>query len=131
MWGFWDRDAGTKQRQNWRRFVMTYQRLKPFDHAIIQMAKTGDLHAFGVIKGSYFDDQTPVWPEEIRQGKVLFPWKVSFSLILFSEGAIMKRFIKGGDYIDGYGLGEARPQDTGDLIAAIENRTSLKIKGEI
>jgi hypothetical protein len=120
-----------KQKQNWRRFVMSYQRIRPFDHAIFQLAKTGELHAFGVAKERFFDDQTLVWPEETRQRKVLFPWRVSFSLVLFSEEPLMSRFIKAGDYIDGYGLGEVGAQDLGDLIQTFEKKSSLKIKGEI
>jgi hypothetical protein len=110
---------------------MSYQRIKPFDHAIFQLAKIGELHAFGVVKQSFFDDQTLVWPEETRQGRALFPWRVSFSLVLFSEEPVMTRFIKAGDYIDGYELGEVGAQDLGDLIQAFEKKSSLKIKGEI
>jgi len=83
LWGFWDREAGKKQRENWRRFIASYNRIKSFDSAILQTTR-GDVHAFGIIKEKFYDDQTPVWPQELEQNRVLFPWRVSFSFMMFS-----------------------------------------------
>lgn len=30
LWGFWDREAGEKQRRNWKLFIMVFNRIKPF-----------------------------------------------------------------------------------------------------
>jgi hypothetical protein len=106
MWGFWDREAGEKQRKNWRSFIRAYNRIKPFNIVIFQVAKTGDIRAVGVVKDTHFDDQTPIWDNEIKQNKVLYPWKVALSTMIFSEKPFAKHYIEIPNYIDGYGLGE-------------------------
>ena len=99
LWGFWDREAGEKQRKNWRNFIRLYNRIKPFDTAVFQIARTGQIHAIGIIKEKFYDDQTPVWPNE--GNKVLFLWKVSFSTITFSEEPFVSNNVTIDNYIDG------------------------------
>jgi len=106
MWGFWDREAGEKQRKNWRSFIRAFNRIKPFHIVVFQVARTGEVHAIGIAKETYYDDQTPIWDNEIKQNRVLYPWKVSLSTIVYSEEPFVKHFIKIENYIDGYGLGE-------------------------
>jgi hypothetical protein len=81
LWGFWDRETGEKQRRNWRSFVRTYNRIEPFDFAVFQIAKTGEVHALGIVKEIFYDDQTLVWPKEFEQRAVLYPWRVAFSFM--------------------------------------------------
>ena len=50
LWGFWDRDAGVKQRRNWRDFIRLFNRIKPFDIALFQITHTGNIHALGIVK---------------------------------------------------------------------------------
>jgi hypothetical protein len=83
LWGFWDREAGQKFQRNWRAFIRLYNKIKPFDIVAFQIAGTGEIHGIGVVKETYFDDQTPVWPNE--QNRVLYSWKVSFSTIIYSK----------------------------------------------
>ena len=136
MWGFWDRDAHVQQKlkekliKNWRVFIKTYNRIKPFDHCLIQIAKTGNIHAVAVIKSTQFDDQTLIWPLEIQYGKVYYPWRVEFSLIIYSEKPILRRFIKIESYIDGYGLAEASPTDLTDALNALSKCPELKIRAK-
>jgi len=136
MWGFWDRDAQISQKlkekltKNWRIFIKTYNRIKPFDYCMLQIAKTGEIHAIAVIKDKQFDDQTPIWPLEIRKGKVYYPWRIEFSIIIYSEKPILKRFIKIENYIDGYGLAEASLTDLTDVLNALSKYSELKIKAK-
>lgn len=136
MWGFWDRDTQVsetlkqKLTKNWRLFIKTYNRIKPFDHCIFQIAKTGDIHAIAVIKDKQFDDQTKIWPLEIRAGKVYYPWRIEFSLMIYSEKPILKRFIKIENYIDGYGLAEISPTDLIDALNAVSKCPEIKIKAK-
>jgi hypothetical protein len=130
LWGFWDKEAGEKQKKNWRAFLRTYNTIKPFDFAAIQIASNGYIHAFGIIRNTFYDDQTLVWPREFEQKRVLYPWRVSFSLMIFSEEPILTRFIKIQDYIDGYGIGEISPTDIQDIFTETSKKFKLKIKGE-
>ncbi|AAB99386.1 hypothetical protein MJ_1369 [Methanocaldococcus jannaschii DSM 2661] len=125
IWGFWDRNAGEKQKKNWRSFIRKYNQIKPFDVAVFQIAKTGEIHAIGVIKETYYDDQTPIWDNEINLNKVTFPWRVSFSVIIFSKEAVIKRFIKIQDYIDGYGLGELEHHDFNEILKAFQKKFGM------
>jgi hypothetical protein len=129
LWGYWDREAGEKQRRNWRPFIRAYSRIKTFDFAVIQIAKTGEIHAFGIVRETFYDDQTLVWPIEFEQGKVLYLWRVSFSFMLLSEEPILRRFIKIQDYIDGYGLGELSPVDLHDIHTKASKKFKLMMKG--
>ena len=129
LWGFWDREAGEKQRRNWRAFVRAWNRIKPFDFAVLQIAKTGEIHALEVVKETFYDDQTPVWPREIEQRVVLYPWRVAFSFMIFSEEPILRRFIKLLDYIDGYGIGELSLIDFNDILVEISKKFKLAMRG--
>ncbi|MCC5998118.1 MAG: hypothetical protein LM573_03490 [Thermofilum sp.] len=122
LWGFWDREAGTKQRKYWRDFIRLYNRIKPFDVVVFQIAQTGEIHAIGIVKETYYDDQTPIWPEEKNENRVLFPWKVSFCNIIFSKTPFISHFVKIERYIDGYGIGELHEHEFRNILEKIQER---------
>jgi hypothetical protein len=123
LWGFWDREAGEKEKKNWRPFIRLYNRIKPFDIVFFQIAQTGEIHAVGIVKETYYDDQTPVWPQE--QGRVIFPWKVSFCNILFSQKPFVSHFVKMSDYLDGYGIGELPEHEFRRVLAKMEGQLNV------
>jgi hypothetical protein len=104
--------------------VRAYNRIKPFDFAVFQIAKTGEIHALGVVKETFYDDQTPVWPKEVEQRVALYPWRVAFSFMIFSEEPILRRFTKLSDYIDGYGIGGSHPSTS--TTSWLRSRRSLR-----
>lgn len=106
LWGFWDKNIGKRTKRNWRDFIRLYNEIKKFDIVLFQIAKTGEIHAVGLVNDKFYDDQTPLWDLEKEKGKVLFPWRVSFSIIIFSEKPIISHFIKIENYIDGFGIGK-------------------------
>ena len=122
LWGFWDRDAGKKQRLNWRYFIRKYNQIKPFDVAIFQISSTQEIHALGIIKGTYYDDQTPVWDIEFSENRVLFPWRVSLAFMLFSEEPVARLSARISDYIDGYGLGEIERHEFEAVVSRFRER---------
>ena len=131
LWGFWDKIAGEKHQRNWRDFLRKYNEIQPFDIAVFQIAKTYEIHAIGVIKGTYYDDQTLIWPSELREKKVLFPWRVSFCSIIFSEEPFSQISIPIQGYIDGYGIGELSEEDFNKVISDIQkklNQIGMDIK---
>ena len=131
VWGFWDRPTQAKtdfQRRlikNWRSFIRMFNRIKPFDYAVIQIAGSGHIHALGVIKSTGYDDQTPIWDKEIQQRRVLFPWRVYFSFIIFSERPITTLYTKISDYIDGYGISELPIHELRHIIDSIDVRINI------
>jgi len=127
VWGFWDREAGEKQRKNWRSFIRVYNRIKPFHIAVFQVARTGEVHAVGVVKETYYDDQAPVWDNEIEQNRVLYPWKVSLSTMAFSEKPFVKHFIKIENYIDGYGVGEIPEHEFRKIFDDIKSKLNADL----
>ena len=122
LWGFWDRERGERQRQNWRPFIRLYNRIKPFDVVFFQIAKTGEIHAAGIVKEVYYDDQTPVWPQEQEQNKVLFPWKVAFCNVLFSDKPFVSHFTSIANYIDGYGIGELSEHEFRRILTELQRK---------
>ncbi len=99
-----------------------YNRIKPFDIVIFQIAKTGEIYAVGVVKGTHYDDQTPVWPDEERQGRVLYPWRVEFSILIFSDEPFISHRISIQHYIDGYGLGEVPSHEFTRVLESIKSK---------
>jgi hypothetical protein len=126
LWGFWDREKGSKQRKNWRDFIRLFNKIEPFDIAVFQTTD-GEIHAIGIIKKTYYDDQTPVWPEEINEDKILFPWRVSFCNFIFSETPFTKFFAKISNYIDGYGIGELSPSEFQKILQEVQEKHKVLI----
>ena len=125
LWGFWDREVGEKQRKNWRAFIRLFNQIKPFDVVVFQIAKTGDIHAIGIVKNTFYDDQTPVDVREVK--KVLFPWRVSFSMMIFSKEPFIRHFINIENYVDGYGIGELPEHEFRRIFDAIRRKANIKI----
>jgi hypothetical protein len=101
--------------------------IKPFDVVIFQIAGTGEIHAIGIVKGTFYDDETPIWPDEIKQNRVLFPWKVSFCSIIFSKNPFDKIYIKIEKYIDGYGIGELTEHEFRGIITKVQEQLKVDI----
>jgi hypothetical protein len=137
LWGFWDVKSakGKKLREklerNWRSFLSSYNNIEPFDIAAIQIARSGEIHAIGVVKRTFYDDQTIVWPLEEEKGRVLYPWRVSFHIMVFSEEPITTLNVDMSDYIDGYGLGKLQAHHLNIILDAISNKFKLKIRGYV
>jgi len=127
LWGFWDREAGEKQRRNWRVFIKLYNKIKPFDIVVFQIAKTGEIHAIGIVKETYYDDQTPIWPVEQKQNRVLFPWKVSFCNLIFSKKPFVSHFVNIESYVDGYGIGELREYEFRRILTEVQKQLNVDI----
>jgi predicted RNA-binding protein len=127
LWGFWDREAGEKFRKNWRLFIRLYNKIKPFDVVVFQIAKTGNIHGIGIVKETYYDDQTPIWPNEEIEKKVLFPWKVLFCNIIFSETPFISHFVKIENYVDGYGIGELSEYEFRNILNEFQKRFPIKL----
>jgi hypothetical protein len=123
LWGFWDRDTGPKFQKNWRAFIRLYNKIKPFDIVIFQIAGTGKIHGIGIVKETYFDDQTPVWPNE--RERVLFPWKVAFSNIIYSEKPFTSHYIRIENYVDGYGIGELPEHEFRRIIHEVQKQLNV------
>jgi hypothetical protein len=127
LWGFWDREAGEKERKNWRAFIRVYNKIKPFDIVIFQIAKTGEIHALGIVKETYYDDQTPVWPKELKKNQVIFPWRVSFCSIIYSDKPFTSFNVRIENYIDGYGIGELVEHEFRSVLTDIQNQFKEKL----
>jgi len=125
LWGFWDREAGEKQRRNWRLFIRLYNRIKPFDTVFFQIAKTGEMHAAGIVKETYYDDQTPIWPQE--QTQVIFPWKVAFCNVLFSNEPFVSHFANIASYVDGYGIGELPEHEFRRILSELQKKLNVHL----
>jgi len=128
MWGFWDKEAGGVMRRNWRDFIRKYNQIKPFDVAVIQLIPTNGIHALGIIKEKFYDDQTLVWNNEIMKKRVFFPWRVKFSLMIYSEEHVIQLMTGISSYIDGYGIGEIEEHSFRQVLESFnQNKKGLKI----
>jgi len=75
IWGFWDRDvarsSSSKLVRNWRSFLRLYNNISNGDIVFFQITETGDIHVVGIAKEKFYDDQTPIWDQEIEEKKFL------------------------------------------------------------
>jgi len=131
VWGFWDRDLVKNERsklvKNWRPFLRLYNSISSGDIVFFQIAQTGEIHALGIVRDKFYDDQTPIWDLEIGKRKVLFPWRVSFYVIIYSEEPFTRHFIEIKNYVDGYGIGEIPYHEAKRILNEIERRYHLNI----
>lgn len=127
LWGFWDKSIGDKEEWDWRSFRKLYDEIKPFDIVFFQIAKTGEIHALGIVKKTFYEDETLIWPDEINQGRVLFPWKVSFAVIIFSEEPLTSYFLKREKYVGGYGIGELSEPEFRNILIPILRKVNVNI----
>jgi len=126
IWGFWDRDvarrSSSKLVRNWRSFLRLYNNISNGDIVFFQITETGDIHAVGIVKEKFYDDQTPIWDQEIKKKRVLFPWRISFYIIIYSEEPIAKLFTKIENYVDGYGIGELPHHEAQQIIKQLKEK---------
>jgi len=126
VWGFWDRDLAKSRRsklfKNWRGFLRLYNSVSSGDVAFLQVARTGEIHAVGIVKERFYDDQTPVWDQELSRGKVLFPWRVSFYAIVYSEEPLERLFARLENYVDGYGVGELPHHEAERILRRLKDK---------
>lgn len=131
LWGFWDKELvkGTKSKlvRNWRQFLRLYNNIYSGDIVFFQIVRTGEIHAIGIVKDRYYDDQTPVWDLELKNNKVLFPWRVSFYFMVYSEEPLAHLFAEIKNYIDGYGIGEISFHEAKELLNKLEGKYHLVV----
>lgn len=129
LWGFWKKPCRSNKEEsvlakNWRQFLHLYNQVAAGDVVFFQLTKSGDIHAIGVVKDRFYDDQTPVWDEEDNKGMVLFPWRISFYVIIYSEESLGRYFTNLENYVDGYGIGEVPHKMARDVLDKLRERLS-------
>uniref|UniRef100_A0A7J3Z8R9 Uncharacterized protein n=1 Tax=Ignisphaera aggregans TaxID=334771 RepID=A0A7J3Z8R9_9CREN len=83
--------------------------------------------AKGVVKDKYYDDQTPIWDVELKKRTVVFPWRVSFYIVIYLEEPFTRIFTELKNYVDGYGIGEISPHEARAILSEIEKKTHINI----
>jgi len=130
-WGFWDRDLAKRREsklvKNWRSFLRHYNRISSGDLVFFQIAQSGEIHALGIVKGKHYDDQTPIWDLELRKKRVLFPWRVSFYIIMYSEEPFAQHFTEIKNYVDGYGIGEIPFHEAKQILSELKKKYPLNV----
>ena len=135
VWGFWDKDLmkskksefAKKLAKNWRYFLRAYNRIVAGDIVFFQIAGAGEIHAIGVVKDKYYDDQTSIWDVELEKRTVVFPWRVSFYIVIYSEEPFTRIFTELKNYVDGYGIGGISPHEARAILSEIEKKTHINI----
>ncbi|MEM2189253.1 MAG: hypothetical protein QXK53_07315 [Nitrososphaerota archaeon] len=132
MWGFTDPRIKREKEyvRNWRNFIKFYNKISPGDIMIFQLfqEKRYYIHGLSVVQEKFYDDETLIWDEEIEHGRVLYPWRVGFGLMLYSESPIVELAIPTHEYISGYGIGRLSRGDLEIIIHSLEKATNLKVK---
>jgi len=54
------------------------------------------------VRERFYDDQTPIWDQEIEERRVLYPWRASFHIVIYSGEPIAKLYTGIENYVDGY-----------------------------
>ena len=131
MWGFTDPTImqEDKYSKNWRDFIKWYNNILPGDIMAFQLFKERRyfIHGLSIVREKFYDDETPIWNNE-KDRQVLYPWKVRFSLMLYSESAITELAIPTHEYTAGYGIGKLSRGDLELIIQNLEKATGLQVK---
>jgi len=125
LWGFWDKRIAEKKKWNWRAFITLYNKIEPFDIVLFQRAYTGEIYALGIVKKTYYDDETPTFPGEEKD--VIFPWKVSFCSVIFSKKPFITHFVKKEDYVDGFGIGKLSEFELRRILTEIQKQVNIDL----
>jgi hypothetical protein len=131
LWGFPDRKRSKNERysRNWKDFVKWYNRISTGDIVVFQLYKPRYLiHAIGVVKDRHYDDETPVFREEDDSGDVIYPWRITFSLMIFSPEPIVELAVPTEDYLRGYGLGKLSRPDFDVILGGLRDEVGLRMK---
>jgi len=148
IWGFTDPKIkkAEKYEENWSRFKKFYDMISVGDIAVFQyiwqsrrekkarlafapeefVEERHYIHGLGVAQNTFHDDQNQTWRDEIKQGHVKYPWRVNFSVMLYSESPITE--FTAQEYITGYGIGKLAKMDVETIVESLGKRTTLKVK---
>jgi hypothetical protein len=68
-----------------------YNKISLGDMMAFQLLKEGKffIYGLGVVQDKFYDDKTPIWDDEIKYGHVIYPWKLRFRLMIYSESPIV------------------------------------------
>lgn len=132
MWGFTDPTIKEEDKylKNWRDFIKLYNKISLGDVMIFQLFQERKfyIHGLSVVQEKFYDDETPIWDDEIKYGRVLYPWRIRFGLMLYSERPIVELAIPTHEYVVGYGIGKLMRADLETIIQNLEKATGLKVK---
>ncbi|MEM3986459.1 MAG: hypothetical protein QXR39_06790 [Candidatus Methanomethylicia archaeon] len=132
IWGFTDPTIKKEEKyaKNWRDFIKLYNKISFGDIMAFQLFQEGRfyIHGLGVVQEKFYDDETPIWDDEVKYRRVLYPWKVRFGLMLYSESPITELAIPTHEYVTGYGIGKLPRGDLETIIQSLEKTTGLKVK---
>jgi len=132
MWGFSDPTIKKEDKytKNWRDFIKSYNKISSGDIMAFQLFQERRyyIHGLGVVQEKFYDDETPIWDDEIKQGRTIYPWKIRFGLMLYSESPMTELAIPAHEYVTGYGIGKLPRGDVETIIQSLEKGTGLKVK---
>jgi predicted RNA-binding protein len=112
-----------------------YELVKPGDVLVFYVAKKGSRNLGGMIVGVYrtasawFRDEKPLWPDEVREGRMKYPWRVrvepvKLGTVSFTELIPKLSFIGNKDRANAYLVGTPanlrRPIPEEDLKIILE-----------
>jgi len=75
------------------------------------------------VRERFYDDQTPIWDQEIEERRVLFPWRVSFYIVVYSDEPAAKLYTRIENYVDGYGIGELPNHEAQQILEQLREET--------
>jgi len=132
MWGFTDPTIKKEEKyvKNWRDFIKSYNKISLGDIMTFQLFKEKRyyIHGLSVVQEKFYDDETLIWDDEVKYGHVIYPWRVRFGLMLYSESPILELAVPTHEYVAGYGIGKLSRGDLETIIQSLEKSTSLKVK---
>jgi hypothetical protein len=79
------------------------------------------------VRDKYYDDQTLIWSDEKKSGTVLYPWRVSFSIIIYSKEPFKEFNVPKERYLAGYGIAELTEDEVSDIIKSVEGKLKVTI----
>jgi hypothetical protein len=135
LWGFPSKDRIKEKdekttEEKWEKFLGYYNSIKPLDVVFFQIQNSEKkfyIHAIGIVRDKYYDDQTLIWSDEKKNRAVLYPWRVSFGIIIYSEEPFKEFNVPKERYLAGYGIAELTEDEVSDIIRSVERKLKVTI----
>jgi len=136
LWGFPSKDRIKEKdektaEEKWEKFLEYYNSIKPLDIVFFQVQNSEKkfyIHAIGVVRDRYYDDQTLIWSDEKKSRAVLYPWRVSFSIIIYSKEPFKEFNVPKERYLAGYGIAELTKAEVSDIIISVEGKLKVTMR---
>ena len=122
------------------KFYRFWAMMREGDHVLLQAIKWENgwrfigVIGFAKVLSRYYDDKVLIWPDELKENKCMYPYKVEFSTIVMLSPKLWERLgpkhriiLPEERYVKGIGLGILEPKEFYEMVDRIKETWNVII----